>query len=67
MKIIRTDKETGQAEIIDHYEAEEKLSSYWKKGHILPMLQEGQELFTPYATYKKQQNDKARIIKTNRN
>lgn len=49
--ICRTDRQTGENEIITLTEAELMLSGTWKKDTIIPMLMEGEVLWTPYAEY----------------
>lgn len=56
MKIIKTSKLDGKttevtlAEVIDKTEN----MGYWKPGTVEEMLEQGQEVFTPFATYRKE-------------
>jgi hypothetical protein len=52
--IVREDNETKEIEILSLLRAKETLSNYWKSKDIEKMLDKGQELYTPYATYSKQ-------------
>jgi hypothetical protein len=52
--IIREDKETKEIQILSLLKAKETLENYWKKESIEEMLNNGQELYTPYATYTKE-------------
>ena len=52
--IIREDKETKEMQILSLADAKKTLSNYWKSKDIEKMLDKGQELHTPYATYSKQ-------------
>ena len=49
--ICRTDRQTGENEIITLAEAKLMLSGNWKEETIEPMLMEGQVLWSPYAEY----------------
>ncbi|OGW38987.1 MAG: hypothetical protein A2010_08465 [Nitrospirae bacterium GWD2_57_9] len=40
--------ETTEQECVEHTEG----SGFWKKGSVLPMLAEGEQVFTPYAYFK---------------
>jgi len=50
IKIIRTCKEKGTKEEVSFDYAVEKLNGYWND--IENLLIQGEELFTPYATYQ---------------
>ena len=50
IKIIRTCKEKGTQEEVSFNYAVEKLNGYWYD--IENLLIQGEELFTPYATYQ---------------
>jgi len=52
--ILREDNETKEIQILSLSRAKELLSNYWKVEDIEKMLDKGQELFTPYATYSKE-------------
>ena len=52
--VIRQDNETKEMEMLSLPRAIELLSSYWKVESIEEMLDKGQELFTPYATFSKE-------------
>jgi len=52
--ILRQDNETKETQILSLLEAKETLGNYWKKECIDEMLDKGQELHTPYATYSKE-------------
>lgn len=52
--IVREDKETKELQILSLLRAKKTLSNYWKKESIEQMLDKGQELHTPYATYTKE-------------
>lgn len=49
--ICRTDRQTGENEVITLAEAELMLSGNWNKDAIIPMLMDGQVLWTAYAEY----------------
>lgn len=49
--ICRTDRQTQENQVITLAEAELVLSGNWNKDAIIPMLMEGQVLWTPYAEY----------------
>ena len=51
--IIREDRETKEMQILSLADAKKTLSNYWKSKDIKKMLDKGQELHTPYATYSK--------------
>lgn len=50
IKIIRTCKEKGTKEEVSFDYAVEKLNGYWND--IENLLIQGEELFTPFATYQ---------------
>ncbi|MFZ4103774.1 MAG: hypothetical protein ACOYKI_03495 [Sediminibacterium sp.] len=52
--IIREDKETKETQILSFADAKKTLSNYWKSKDIEKMLDKGQKLHTPYATYSKE-------------
>ena len=52
--ILREDNETKEVQILSLSRAKELLSNYWNVQDIEKMLDKGQELFTPYATYSKE-------------
>ena len=52
--IVREDNETKEIQILSLLRAKETLSNYWKKECIDEMLDKGQQLHTPYATYSKE-------------
>jgi hypothetical protein len=52
--IVREDNETKEIQILSLLKAKETLSNYWKKECIDEMLDKGQQLNTPYATYSKE-------------
>lgn len=52
--IIREDKETKEMQILSLTDAKKTLSNYYVKESIVEMLDNGQELHTPYATYSKE-------------
>lgn len=52
--IVREDNETKETQILSLLRAKETLSNYWKKECIDEMLDKGQQLHTPYATYSKE-------------
>ena len=53
MKIIqRVCNETNEVSLISLEEAKQKLSGYWVVEKIEPMLEKGDVLHTPYATYQ---------------
>ena len=51
MYICRTDRQTGENEVITLAEAVLLLSGNWHKDAIIPMLMDGEMLWTPYAEY----------------
>lgn len=55
MKIIKTSKFDGKTNIVTLDEVIEKTekTGHWKPGTVEEMLNEGQEVFTPFATFKK--------------
>jgi hypothetical protein len=52
--IVREDNETKEIQILSLLRAKETLGNYWKKECIDEMLDKGQQLHTPYATYSKE-------------
>jgi hypothetical protein len=50
-KVIRVDKLTGETEVVSYGYAFSKLQGYWNDTDIKPLLESGQTLWTPYATY----------------
>ena len=50
VKVIRTCREKGTEEYVSLEYAVQKCDGYWNDSKIL--LIQGEELFTPYATYK---------------
>ena len=52
-QVIREDNETQVIEVLSLSKAIETLENYWKKESIKHMLDQGQKLHTPYATYYK--------------
>ena len=52
--IVREDNETKETQILSLLRAKETLSNYLKKECIDEMLDKGQQLHTPYATYSKE-------------
>ena len=52
--IVREDNQTKEIQILSLLRAKKTLSNYWKSKEIEKMLDKGQELHTPYATYSKQ-------------
>lgn len=52
--IVREDNETKETQILSLSRAKQTLSNYWKKECIDEMLDKGQQLHTPYATYSKE-------------
>lgn len=55
LNVIRTDKETSEQELVTLDYAIEKLTGFWN--NIEELLLKGEELFTPYATYKLNTNN----------
>ena len=53
--IIRKDNETKEMQILSFEDAKKTLSNYYVKESIVEMLDNEQELYTPYATYSKEQ------------
>jgi len=50
--VIRTCRELGTTEEVSLEYTLQKLEGYWEKNSILPMLAEGQTLFSPFAEYR---------------
>lgn len=51
IQIVRTDRFTSEIEVISLSEAKLRLSGNWQQHDIEPMLLDGKELWTPFATY----------------
>ena len=56
MKIIKTSKLDGKTTEVTLDEVIDKTENmgYWKPGTVEEMLEQGQEVFTPFATYRKE-------------
>lgn len=52
MRIQVTYFETNETELVTLNKAYQRLSGYWDKSEIKPMLKQGLSLWTPYAEYK---------------
>lgn len=52
--VVKTNKENGVKTLVTMQEAIRKTeeAGYWKAGTVKQMLEDGQEIWTPYATYK---------------
>lgn len=53
--VVKTSKETGEQTTIDLYKTLclTEGREYWKAGTVAEMLMNGEEVFTPFATFKK--------------
>ena len=52
MKIQVTYFETNETQIVTLNNAYQRLSGYWVRSEIKPMLKQGLSLWTPYAEFK---------------